>query len=559
MNINYIDQGATALDVIRQRCSSIQLQLSPIHVVAMLERLATMDRTYSPIDPFKDRAPSYHSTWDGDVLKDEKVRQQLTRGPWTQRYQMVRQKTIPIVNKVSSISQQGFVPMMKKVRPTKKQIMAFSLLLSLAVAPFASVFGIYDSMASSPFSSKDMSCGPWGITQNSNSTVSGIQGLFVVDFTFGSMPFPLAKLIDIIWDLVVGRGVQMLAWWVSYVVFTDALFRAIERHPAPYRSFTNISLEGPSLASIGTLIADLRKHRSKRTVWLFVFMVISSLYVLSLPTLLSAMTGYVGSSVPYVSLKGSQQMVSVNDFVYSNIILDGSQLGLQNGSCVHIDIINSWDNFCFPRRDTCNCSAPDGQKMSYYQFIQDYPTLSEDQCIFNYTNNTQMFYNAFEAKNESCSANFTIAIDNKVYTLSYLNATKGYCYNNTGYPYAYVQENSICMPDTNHPTYEWGFSTMLSAVVVILQFIWGLAMYAVWLDAQWNSTLVKAGYKMTQLRAALTLSTAAQETLGLELEEMLKVRKNELERNLLSERAEVNFKMFGTELPFAAVEAHEGT
>ena len=49
----------------------------------------------------------------------------------------------------------------------------------------------------------------------------------------------------------------MIAWFFSYVVFTNALLRSIERHPAPYRTFTLLALEGATLSSMGALLADL--------------------------------------------------------------------------------------------------------------------------------------------------------------------------------------------------------------------------------------------------------------------------------------------------------------
>src|ERR1700722_20657355 len=87
---------------------------------------------------------------------------------------------------------------------------------------------------------------------------------------------------------------------------------------------------------------------------------------------------------------------------------------------------------------------------------------------------------------------FNVTIDQKTYNVSTLNTTYAYCYNGTGYDDIWIQDNTRCMPNTDHPTYQWGFSTMLSAVFVILQFSWAISMYIVWQDAQWNSSLVKS-------------------------------------------------------------------
>ena len=44
------------------------------------------------------------------------------------------------------------------------------------------------------------------------------------------------------------------------------------------------------------------------------------------------------------------------------------------------------------------------------------------------------------------------------------------CYNGTGYSLYTVEQNSRCLPDTaaSRPAYQWGFSAMLTSVVLIV-------------------------------------------------------------------------------------------
>jgi hypothetical protein len=152
---------------------------------------------------------------------------------------------------------------------------------------------------------------------------------------------------------------------------------------------------------------------------------------------------------------------------------------------------------------------------------------------------------------------FNVTIDQKTYNVSTLNTTSAYCYNGTGYDYLWLQDNSRCMPNTDHPTYQWGFSTTLSTVFVILQFSWAISMYIVWQDAQWNSSLVKSGYSMTQLRAAFTLAVVAQDTLAMKTEELMAVKSKTLEKDLSMQKVEINYKMFQKELPSGGAALHE--
>lgn len=82
-------------------------------------------------------------------------------------------------------------------------------------------------------------------------------------------------------------------------------------------------------------------------------------------------------------------------------------------------------------------------------------------------------------------------------------------------------------------------------------------MYIVWQDAQWNSSLVKSGYSMTQLRAAFTLAAAAQDTLAMEMEELMAVKLKTLEKDLSVQKAEINYQMFQKVLPSTGATLHE--
>lgn len=155
-------------------------------------------------------------------------------------------------------------------------------------------------------------CG-FTFTRPQNSTVTGIEKLFVLDLTFGSFTFAQAKVIDVAWDVLLGRSAQFLAWWIGYTVFSDALLRAIERHPASFRLFQAVALEGPNLKALWTLVKELWRAKDKRTRALFVVMWISTIYIITIQVVLGAMTGYNSKSISFVSLEGDNNIVSTSD------------------------------------------------------------------------------------------------------------------------------------------------------------------------------------------------------------------------------------------------------
>lgn len=110
------------------------------------------------------------------------------------------------------------------------------------------------------------------------------------------------------------------------------------------------------------------------------------------------------------------------------------------------------------------------------------------------------------------SHNFTFAT-----AMSHTNSiyTSTRCYNNTGYDGALLQQNARCLPDGDS-AYQWGFSSLLTSIVLVVHAVWALSVYAIWLDAECGSELVRAhGYRLTQLRGAFAVAAAAERSTGL--------------------------------------------
>jgi hypothetical protein len=161
------------------------------------------------------------------------------------------------------------------------------------------------------FTSKVVSCNT-NFQGPSMRRVGALESFFLLDFTFGQLPFSQAKVIDLAWDIIVGRGVQLLSWWIGYVVFLDALLRLIERHPASFEMFSHIALDSASLASLWILLKDLFRTQRRRTWILFFYMFLSMFYILSIPALLAAMTGYDISLSAWVDIDKDQIVPSSN-------------------------------------------------------------------------------------------------------------------------------------------------------------------------------------------------------------------------------------------------------
>jgi hypothetical protein len=312
----------------------------------MIEKSTDDSASFSPTE---DTLPPYSPTWGNDVVEDNKRQswKWTSRIHWTSLCRTAKSKTKSALGVTwTFLRNQGWSGL-KKCIPSKTQVLAFLLLVTFGAAPmlilahFTTIgFGSFQRPFYRVFSDKVLTCGnSFGNPQN--STVWGIANLFVLDNTFGYYSFSQVKTLDVAWDILVGRGVQLLAWYVGYVVFSDALLRAIERHPASFEIFQRIALEGPSLHSLWTLLKELWRARSKQTKALFLYVWMSTLYITCIPLFLGAMTGYDSNSIAWVSLDNSENIVPASLIELSGLVRKISNETLSETVCFDY---TAWSN-----------------------------------------------------------------------------------------------------------------------------------------------------------------------------------------------------------------------
>lgn len=141
-----------------------------------------------------------------------------------------------------------------------------------------------------------------------------------------------------------------------------------------------------------------------------------------------------------------------------------------------------------------------------------------------------------------------VTIKDKTYDAQDLVTSSGYCHQSIAYNETYLEGKSRCLPDTAHPSYEWGFSTLLSGLFVFVTSAWVISMYILWLDSQRDSTLVQMGYRMTPLRAAFAMARAARQRTGYCEKQLVRADTEALEKELYghkgSRKTKVDFGVF---------------
>ena len=128
--------------------------------------------------------------------------------------------------------------------------------------------------------------------------------LLTITLRLGSFGFFVSKSIDVVWDVVVGRGGQAILFYTAYRVFAKVLCCTMEKHAMSHRLYSSVAFEGVTFPTTWRLILD-RQHwaagwRARLTI---LGMILGSVYIISFPTLVSAMTGYATEYEPFIRVE----------------------------------------------------------------------------------------------------------------------------------------------------------------------------------------------------------------------------------------------------------------
>ena len=152
-----------------------------------------------------------------------------------------------------------------------------------------------------------------------------IENVFTIDLRFPQQfSFGTAKAVDVLWDFFVGQGGRLLLAWISYKVFMDGLARLMETSPISYQLYTNMVFETTSLRTTWHCARAIFTGHGWRGRAFLAWFTVATIYVLGFSTLMSAATGYVGSSTASYRMpdnnivtRGSRQILNCYKMTWS--------------------------------------------------------------------------------------------------------------------------------------------------------------------------------------------------------------------------------------------------
>jgi len=161
-----------------------------------------------------------------------------------------------------------------------------------------------------------------------------------VTMGFHGLTFTQAKAIDICFDLVIGRGSQVLLALAIYPLLRRAVLRSMEVREFSLALVLPFFTERLSAYTLWAMIANMRVVRKKkpepeseepiarsrfRIDWRITLILLVGCYILAMPTFLSAMTSYQARGQPFFPLNGGSSYMSAEDIRIPRFFVKGSQ------------------------------------------------------------------------------------------------------------------------------------------------------------------------------------------------------------------------------------------
>ena len=205
-------------------------------------------------------------------------------------------------------------------------------LVHLLGGPVLGALIVWFAFATDPFGASEY-CVPGGdFDINRSYKPFSAKHAFEITLGFGKLQFWEAKLIDVVWDICVGRGGQSLLALMTFVIFTKSLKKILQERAdsVTIELYQATVFREASLVSLWKMGAGITSKMNFKTILRIVWMILASAYVLSFSTWMSAMTGYTSNVVPYINTYQNESRVAWAPSEVICTVHDGSRIGENN-------------------------------------------------------------------------------------------------------------------------------------------------------------------------------------------------------------------------------------
>ncbi|KIV82692.1 hypothetical protein PV11_04783 [Exophiala sideris] len=341
-------------------------------------------------------------------------------------------------------------------------------------------------------------------------------GFFDINVAWGKMGFSTAKFIDIVWDVGAGRAGQALIGYVTFRVTSQYLAMAMHESPVSYTTFESLAFVAPSLVRTGRLAGDLLTNRGWRARLAMVWILFSSLFVISFSSFATAMSGYSSDTTTVMPDYDGIDAAWADYEVVQFAINDAWRVGqpgpvtiARTTSCVRQGLsANDNGNYdggdptiTYHRRDGSENDRKDDPweyvpsnctlfwRMVEYVSTYGLQAASKEPSTFilagvthNLTTPSLNITTSYSSASISLLSSYLENISNEsthvLNSVSKISPSTFWIYNNQTYSYEYVMSHATCRYTGFH---NWGFSFLLLCTSTLLLAIWAVGTYILWL------------------------------------------------------------------------------
>jgi len=215
---------------------------------------------------------------------------------------------------------------------------------------------------------------------------------FAITITLGknsSWSYVHVRVLDIVWDILVGRGGQAIILYIAYRVFHKSIMYIMDSQPVSYDTYGAVAFRTGTAGSMFAFLCaffDDRFKRNRRSYRFYTAMTLSTAYILAMPTLFSVMTGYAAIATPSIeipptsNLAGEYQCAELGGCTTQICGGDGFQAGW--GLCSDSLRFNYVEPFVIPVDATGDSLAV---KQYYETYQTEYDAAASDPRCSNFS------------------------------------------------------------------------------------------------------------------------------------------------------------------------------
>ncbi|KAI0025969.1 hypothetical protein F4780DRAFT_477 [Xylariomycetidae sp. FL0641] len=304
--------------------------------------------------------------------------------------------------------------------------------------------------------------------------------LLQINVRTGKMSFAAAKVLDVAFDLVVGRCGQLLLAWYSGRTIRDVLTRLAKDCGVSLKLFVSLALETHSLETAIRSQTAWRWSKSQRAIAILCTTSLTILYVVAFPTIVSTATSPITATETSIRLPAND--TAPVDAFLQTAAFRFNDTGLPDAPTPWIVLAN--EIMSLPSYSTGNCAMM--------------MVLGGNSWTGNSAYNDLVLHNGTK---------YSLGNDSRV-DCGFYYGTEYILANPKGLEpekiYNTYSDSLICLPVGDGTAYQWGASWELLFIITILHIVWSILLLALSMEASHKSDLVRHGRRSLAMWRALS-------------------------------------------------------